>query len=139
NGVVGAKVDFFDHEAKDVVELYEAILREGARYHLMFDFHGANKPTGLDRTWPNELTREAIYGFEHRGTAPWGPHNPTVPFTRRPRSAGCGLWRGAKDESGFWRPRTARMRVHCMCRSPFSGAGASRLSWRGTNRRTRRR
>lgn len=82
NGVVGAKVDFFDHEAKEVVDLYEAILREGARYHLMFDFHGANKPTGLDRTWPNELTREAIYGFEHRGTAPWGPHNTTVPFTR---------------------------------------------------------
>ena len=82
NGVVGAKVDFFDHEAKDVVDLYEAILREGARYQLMFDFHGANKPTGLDRTWPNELTREAIYGFEHRGTAPWGPHNTTVPFTR---------------------------------------------------------
>jgi alpha-glucosidase len=82
NGVVGAKVDFFDHEAKQVVDLYEAILREGARYHLMFDFHGANKPTGLDRTWPNELTREAIYGFEHRGTAPWGPHNTTVPFTR---------------------------------------------------------
>jgi len=82
NGVVGAKIDFFDHEAKEVIDLYDAILREGARYHLMFDFHGANKPTGLDRTWPNELTREAIYGFEHRGTAPWGPHNTTVPFTR---------------------------------------------------------
>jgi alpha-glucosidase len=82
NGVVGAKVDFFDHEAREVVDLYEAILRDGARYHLMFDFHGANKPTGLDRTWPNELTREAIYGFEHRGTTPWGPHNTTVPFTR---------------------------------------------------------
>jgi alpha-glucosidase len=82
NGVVGAKVDFFDHEAKEVVDLYEAILREGAAYHLMFDFHGANKPTGLDRTWPNELTREGVYGFEHRGTAPWGPHNTIVPFTR---------------------------------------------------------
>jgi len=82
NGVVGAKIDFFDHEAREVVDLYAAILREGARYHLMFDFHGANKPTGLDRTWPNELTREAVYGFEHRGSAPWGPHNTTVPFTR---------------------------------------------------------
>ena len=82
NGVVGAKVDFFDHEAKEVVDLYEAILREGAEYRLMFNFHGANKPTGLDRTWPNELTREGVYGFEHRGTAPWGPHNATVPFTR---------------------------------------------------------
>jgi alpha-glucosidase len=82
NGVTGAKVDFFDHEAKEVIDLYEALLCEGARYHLMFDFHGANKPTGLDRTWPNELTREGVYGFEHRGTAPWGPHNAALPFTR---------------------------------------------------------
>jgi alpha-glucosidase len=88
NGVVGAKIDFFDHEAKEVIDLYDAILREAAVHHLMVDFHGANKPTGLDRTWPNELTREGIYGFEHRGTAPWGPHNTTVPFTRYLAGAG---------------------------------------------------
>jgi alpha-glucosidase len=82
NGVAGAKIDFFDHEAKEVIDLYDALLREAAGYHLVLDFHGANKPTGLDRTWPNELTREAVYGFEHRGTAPWGPHNATLPFTR---------------------------------------------------------
>jgi alpha-glucosidase len=82
NGVVGAKIDFFDHEAKEVIDLYDAILREAAAHHVMLDFHGANKPTGMDRTWPNELTREGIYGFEHRGTAPWGPHDATVPFTR---------------------------------------------------------
>lgn len=82
NGMAGAKIDFFDHEAKEVIDLYDAILSEAARYQLVVDFHGANKPTGMDRTWPNELTREAIYGFEHRGTAPWGPHNATVPFTR---------------------------------------------------------
>ena len=82
NGMAGAKVDFFDHEAKDVIDLYDAMLREAAQYRLVLDFHGANKPTGMDRTWPNELTREAVYGFEHRGTAPWGPHNATLPFTR---------------------------------------------------------
>jgi alpha-glucosidase len=80
--MAGAKIDFFDHEAKEVVDLYDALLREAAQYHLVLDFHGANKPTGLDRTWPNELTREAVYGFEHRGTAPWGPHNTALPFTR---------------------------------------------------------
>src|SRR5262245_38715802 len=82
NGVVGAKIDFFDHEAKETIDLYDAILREAAEHQIMVDFHGANKPTGLDRTWPNELTREAIYGFEHRGNALWGPHDATVPFTR---------------------------------------------------------
>jgi alpha-glucosidase len=82
NGVAGAKIDFFDHEAKEMIDLYDAILREAAAHHIMIDFHGANKPTGMDRTWPNELTREAIYGFEHRGNAQWGPHDATVPFTR---------------------------------------------------------
>jgi alpha-glucosidase len=81
-GVVGVKIDFLDHEAKEVVDHYEAILRDAAEFHLMVDFHGANKPTGGDRTWPNELTREGIYGFEHRNPGAWGPHDATVPFTR---------------------------------------------------------
>jgi alpha-glucosidase len=81
-GVVGVKIDFLDHEAREVVDYYEAILRDAAEFHLMVDFHGANKPTGGDRTWPNELTREAIYGFEHRNAGAWGPHDATVPFTR---------------------------------------------------------
>lgn len=82
NGMAGAKIDFLDHEAKEVIDLYDAMLRESAQYQLVLNFHGANKPTGMDRTWPNELTREAVWGFEHRGTAPWGPHNATLPFTR---------------------------------------------------------
>ena len=88
NGVVGAKIDFFDHEAKEVIELYDVILREAAEHRLLLNFHGANKPTGMDRTWPNELTREGVYGFEHRGTAPWGPHNAALPFTRYPAGPG---------------------------------------------------
>jgi alpha-glucosidase len=82
NGVAGAKIDFFDHEAKEVIDLYDALLREAARYHLVLDFHGANKPTGLDRTWPNELTREAVMGMEYRSLPLRGPHDATLPFTR---------------------------------------------------------
>ena len=81
-GVVGAKVDFFDHEALEVVERYEAILREAAKFRLMINFHGANKPTGESRTWPNELTREAIYGLEYRRTETRAAHDATIPFTR---------------------------------------------------------
>src|SRR5262249_32661587 len=54
-GVAGVKVDFFDHEAKEIVDLYQAILRDAADFQLMIDFHGANKPTGESRTWPNEM------------------------------------------------------------------------------------
>ena len=63
-GAAGAKIDFFDHEAMEVVDLYEDLLRDAAARHMVIDFHGANKPTGLSRTWPNELTREAIRGME---------------------------------------------------------------------------
>ncbi len=81
-GAVGAKIDFFDHEAKEVVDLYATLLREAAERHLMVDFHGSNKPTGESRTWPNELGREGIYGMEHKGMTEWARHNATVPFTR---------------------------------------------------------
>ncbi len=87
-GVAGVKVDFLDHEAKEVVDHYEAILRDAAEFHLMVNFHGANKPTGGDRTWPNELTREGVYGLEHRNTEAWGSHDATVPFTRYLAGAG---------------------------------------------------
>src|SRR5947199_386024 len=60
-GVVGVKVDFFDHDAKEVIELYRAILQDAADYQLMVDFHGANKPAGESRSYPNEMTREGIY------------------------------------------------------------------------------
>lgn len=80
-GVVGVKIDFLDHEAKEVIDLYETLLREAARHKLMVDFHGANKPTGQARTWPNELTREAVRGMEGKMTDR-AVHDATLPFTR---------------------------------------------------------
>jgi alpha-glucosidase len=81
-GVVGVKLDFFDHEAKEVIDLYQNILRETVERKLMVDFHGANKPTGEARTWRNEVTREAIKGMEASKLLDRATHNATVPFTR---------------------------------------------------------
>jgi alpha-glucosidase len=80
-GVGGVKIDFLDHEAKEVIDLYQAILRDAAGFQLLVDFHGANKPAGESRTWPNEMTREGVYGLEHRAQT-WARHNTTLPFTR---------------------------------------------------------
>jgi len=80
-GIAGVKIDFLDHEAREVVDLYQAILRDAAEFQLLVDFHGANKPAGEARTWPNELTREGVYGLEHRAQT-WARHNTTIPFTR---------------------------------------------------------
>lgn len=80
NGIAGAKIDFFDHEHKDVVDLYERILRAAAEQQLLVDFHGSNKPTGMERTWPNMVGLESIRGMESR--PPYAMHNATLPFTR---------------------------------------------------------
>jgi hypothetical protein len=79
-GIVGLKIDFFDEESQEVIDFYQAALKDAAAMHLMLDFHGANKPTGEARTWPNEMSREGIRGLEN-GTD-WPGHNTTLPFTR---------------------------------------------------------
>jgi alpha-glucosidase len=81
-GITGAKIDFFDSEAKEVIDLYDSILHDAARYHVLLDFHGANKPTGLMRTFPNSLTYEAVKGMESSKLEDRATHETTIPFTR---------------------------------------------------------
>ena len=81
-GVVGAKIDFFDHEAKEIIDLYQVLLKESAEAKIMVEFHGSNKPAGEARTWPNEMTREGIRGLEYRNMETRSRHNTTLPFTR---------------------------------------------------------
>jgi alpha-glucosidase len=63
--VSGVKIDFIPKSSRERSNWYEATLREAAKNRLMVDFHGAVKPTGRNRTWPNELTREGIRGHEY--------------------------------------------------------------------------
>jgi alpha-glucosidase len=81
-GVSGAKIDFFDHEAKEIIDLYQVLLKESAEAKIMVEFHGSNKPAGEARTWPNEMTREGIRGLEYRNMETRSKHNTTLPFTR---------------------------------------------------------
>jgi len=80
--VVGAKLDFLDHEAKEVIDLYEALLEKSAEHQVLVNFHGANKPTGRARTWPNELVREAVRGMESSRLMERARHQTILPFTR---------------------------------------------------------
>ncbi len=86
-GVVGLKIDFFDHEHKETIDQYHAVLKEAAEHQLLLNFHGANKPTGASRTWPNELVREAVSGMESR-LKERAFHHTTLPFTRFPAGHG---------------------------------------------------
>lgn len=81
-GIAGVKIDFFDHEAKEVIDLYESIFTEAAASKLVLILHGANKPTGLSRTWPNILIYEGVKGMESSKLMDRATHETTLPFTR---------------------------------------------------------
>jgi alpha-glucosidase len=83
-GVKGIKVDFMQREDQWMVNYYERVAREAANRRLLVDFHGAYKPTGLSRTWPNVITSEGVVGLEHdKWSADSSPdHTTTFPFIR---------------------------------------------------------
>ena len=84
-GVKGFKVDFMDGDDQMIVDFYYRMAKTAAKYHLFIDFHGAYKPTGLHRTYPNVLNHEGVYGLEQ---AKWDNESDlvtnevTIPFIR---------------------------------------------------------
>ncbi|MEJ2617559.1 MAG: glycoside hydrolase family 97 catalytic domain-containing protein, partial [Ignavibacteriaceae bacterium] len=86
-GVYGIKVDFFAGDQQDMMKFYIDILKDAAEHHLMVNFHGATVPRGWNRTFPNLMTMEAVYGAEWYNNRPTltnkaAAHNTTLPFTR---------------------------------------------------------
>ena len=84
-GVKGFKVDFMDGDDQMIVDFYYRMAATAAKYQLFVDFHGAYKPTGLHRTYPNVLNHEGVYGLEQ---AKWDNKSDfvlnevTIPFIR---------------------------------------------------------
>ncbi len=83
-GVSGVKIDFMDRQDQEMVNFYHDVVKKAAEHHLIIDFHGAYKPTGFSRTYPNLITREGVMGNEY---SKWSnrvtpEHNVTLPFTR---------------------------------------------------------
>ncbi|MBN1765363.1 MAG: glycoside hydrolase family 97 protein [Sedimentisphaerales bacterium] len=64
-GIKGVKVDFMDRDDQKVVQFYHRCVKTAARYHLLVDMHGAYKPAGLRRMYPNLVTREGVMGLEY--------------------------------------------------------------------------
>ena len=83
-GIAGIKIDFMDSDDQEMVNWYHRVVKTAAKYHLMVDFHGAFKPDGWQRTYPNLVTREGVLGNEYNK---WSlritpEHMCTLPFTR---------------------------------------------------------
>ncbi|MDR3793045.1 MAG: glycoside hydrolase family 97 protein [Terracidiphilus sp.] len=83
-GVAGVKIDFMNRDDQWMVNWYRKVIAAAAEHHLMIDYHGAFKPDGLRRTYPNLMTREGVLGKEYlKFSARTTPaHNATLPFTR---------------------------------------------------------
>ena len=83
-GIAGIKIDFMDRDDQQMVNWYHDIIKCAAENHLMVDFHGAYKPDGIIRTWPNMITREGVMGNEYyKFSDKMSPeHNVKLAFTR---------------------------------------------------------
>jgi len=83
-GIKGIKIDFMQRDDQWMVNFYEKVARECANRKLLVDYHGAYKPAGLRRMYPNVLTYEGVKGLENAKWAnlPDPEHNVTLPFIR---------------------------------------------------------
>ncbi len=83
-GAVGVKVDFMQRADQLMVNYYEQIAKAAAEREFLVDFHGAFKPNGLQRKYPNVVNYEGLRGAEHNKWADYitPAHNLTLPFTR---------------------------------------------------------
>ena len=80
-GIAGVKIDFMNRDDQEMVNWYEKIVKAAAEHHIMVNFHGAFKPTGMIRTYPNQITREGILGNEYnRWSARIPQHKTTLPL-----------------------------------------------------------
>jgi alpha-glucosidase len=119
-GVAGVKVDFMQRDDQKMVNYYWRVAEEAAARRLLVDFHGAYKPTGLRRAYPNVLTREGVLGLEHSkwSDRPSPEHNVTLPFIRMlagPMDYTPGAMRNAQEDrfmAVFDRPMSLGTRVH---------------------------
>jgi hypothetical protein len=86
-GVSGVKVDFFQSDKQDIMQLYLDILQDAADFQMLVNFHGCTAPRGWSRTWPNLVSMEAVkgeecYSFDRDYPQTAARYNCIIPFTR---------------------------------------------------------
>jgi alpha-glucosidase len=119
-GVAGIKVDFMQRDDQPMVNYYWKVAEGAAQRRLLVDFHGAYKPTGLRRAYPNVLTREGVRGLEWVKWSPYPTpeHDVTLPFLRMlagPMDYTPGAMLNAQESQFhpvFDRPMSLGTRVH---------------------------
>ena len=86
-GIKGFKIDFMDRDDQVMTDFFKRAASMCAKYHLLVDFHGAFKPAGLNRTYPNVLNFEGVAGLENLKWAPRDynqvQYDTEIPFIRQ--------------------------------------------------------
>ena len=121
-GVKGWKVDFLDRDDQEMVEFVYDLAEIAAKYHMLVDYHGVYKPTGLQRTYPNAINFEGVHGLE---TMKWLgrehdqiTYDVTIPFIRAlagPMDYTPGAMRNAQRDEyypDYSRPMSQGTRCH---------------------------
>lgn len=134
-GVKGFKIDFMDRDDQKMVDFHYQLAEVAAKYHLLVDFHGSYKPTGLHRTYPNVINYEAVNGLEQMK---WnGPeldqvtYEVTIPFIRMVagpmdytqgamRNATKRTHRGINDEPMSQGTRSRQLAQYVIFESPLN-------------------
>ncbi|MCX5643774.1 MAG: glycoside hydrolase family 97 catalytic domain-containing protein [Phycisphaerae bacterium] len=86
-GAKGVKVDFFQSDKQNIIQLYQDILQDAAEAQIMVNFHGCTLPRGWSRTYPHLMSMEGVrgeecYSFDRQFTTEAPIHNVILPFTR---------------------------------------------------------
>ncbi len=92
-GAVGIKIDFIPEATPEIMQWYMGTMQDCAELKLLLNFHGSVKPTGLRRTYPNDITREAVRGNEYHMTK----YNRVMPFEQDVCLPFTRLMAGAAD------------------------------------------
>ncbi|GAO29806.1 glycoside hydrolase family 97 protein [Geofilum rubicundum] len=133
-GVKGYKIDFMNRDDQPVVNFYYEAARKAAEYEQFVDFHGAYKPTGLHRTYPNVLTYEGVFGLEQVKWTTYTDfprYDVTAPFIRMlagpmdytpgaMNNANRSNWRAVHSNPMSQGTRCHQLAMYVIFESPFS-------------------
>lgn len=134
-GVKGFKVDFMDRDDQEMVEFNYRAAATCAKYKMILDLHGMYKPAGLNRTYPNVLNFEGVFGLEQMK---WSPdsvdqmkYDVTIPFIRQVagpmdytqgamRNAAMGNYYPSNSEPMSQGTRCHQLATYVVFESPFN-------------------
>ena len=86
-GIAGFKLDFFERQDQNLIERTYSMAATAAKYKMILNLHGVYVPKGLNRTYPNVVNFESVFGLEQmkwtdKKNADMAHNDLMIPFMR---------------------------------------------------------